>query len=178
MPGLARRQAGATSALLVVLASERLDLAPSGYGWLLGAIGIGAVLGPYALTRLVNDPRRPAYVFGSYVLRGTVDLVLADLHCPVGGDAGTGRARAGNIYRRGHLYLAAAEPHRCRGSRTGLRRLRPNLAARPAVCRCCWAPCWQQRWASRPSTTSVADFYCWPGLSDGGASVPSDISLQ
>ena len=77
MPGLARRQAGATSALLVVLASERLDLAPSGYGWLLGAIGIGAVLGPYALTRLVTDPRRPAYVFGPYVLRGTVDLVLA-----------------------------------------------------------------------------------------------------
>ncbi len=77
MPCLARRQAGATSALLVVLASEHLDLAPSGYGWLLGAIGIGAVLGPYALTRLVTDPRRPAYVFGPYVLRGTVDLVLA-----------------------------------------------------------------------------------------------------
>ncbi len=74
---LAALSAGATSALLVVLASEHLDLAPSGYGWLLGAIGIGAVLGPYALTRLVTDPRRPAYVFGPYVLRGTVDLVLA-----------------------------------------------------------------------------------------------------
>ncbi len=74
---LAALSAGATSALLVVLASEHLDLAPSGYGLLLGAIGIGAVLGPYVLTRWVTDPRRPAYVFGPYVLRGTVDLVLA-----------------------------------------------------------------------------------------------------
>ena len=69
--------AGATSALLVVLARDHLALPPSGYGLLLGAIGVGAVLGPFALTRLVNDPLRPAFVFGPYVLRGLVDLVLA-----------------------------------------------------------------------------------------------------
>ncbi|MGI8692946.1 MAG: MFS transporter [Geodermatophilaceae bacterium] len=74
---LAALSAGATSALLVVLASDHLDLAPSGYGLLLGAIAVGAVLGPIVLTRLVSDPRRPAFVFGPYVLRGLVDLVLA-----------------------------------------------------------------------------------------------------
>ncbi|CAN5338420.1 MFS transporter [soil metagenome] len=74
---LAALSAGATSALLVVLAQEHLDLEPSGYGLLLGAIGVGAVLGPFVLTRLVSDPRRPAFVFGPYVLRGLVDVVLA-----------------------------------------------------------------------------------------------------
>jgi MFS family permease len=74
---LAALSAGATSALLVVLAREHLRLPPSGYGLLLGAIGIGAVLGPLLLTRLVTDPRRPAFVFGPYVVRGVVDLVLA-----------------------------------------------------------------------------------------------------
>lgn len=74
---LAALSAGATSALLVVLARKHLDLAPSGYGLLLGAIGVGAVLGPVVLTRLVSDPRRPAFVFGPYVLRGLVDVVLA-----------------------------------------------------------------------------------------------------
>jgi MFS family permease len=74
---LAALSAGATSALLVVLARDHLDLAPSGYGLLLGAIGVGAVLGPFLLTRLVSDPRRPMFVFGPYVLRGLIDIVLA-----------------------------------------------------------------------------------------------------
>ena len=74
---LAALSAGATSALLVVLAREHLALPPQGYGLLLGAIGLGAVLGPLVLTRLVRDPRRPSFVFGPYVVRGVVDLVLA-----------------------------------------------------------------------------------------------------
>ena len=74
---LAALSAGATSALLVVLARDHFALPPGGYGLLLGAIGVGAVLGPFLLTRLVSDPRRPAFVFGPYVLRGLVDLVLA-----------------------------------------------------------------------------------------------------
>ncbi|MDQ3053117.1 MAG: MFS transporter [Actinomycetota bacterium] len=60
-----------------MLARVHLDLDPSGYGLLLGAIGIGAVLGPFLLTRLVSDPRRPLFVFGPYVLRGVVDIALA-----------------------------------------------------------------------------------------------------
>lgn len=41
---LAALSAGATNALLVVLAREHLRLEPAGYGLLLGAIGVGAVL--------------------------------------------------------------------------------------------------------------------------------------
>lgn len=74
---LAALSAGATSALLVVYAAERLDAGPRGFGILLGAIGVGAVLGPLGLVRLLRDPRRPAFVFGPFVLRGVVDLVLA-----------------------------------------------------------------------------------------------------
>ncbi len=74
---LAALSAGATSALLVVLAADHLRLAPSGFGLLLSAIAVGAVLGPFMLTRLVSDPRRPAFVFGPFLLRGLVDLVLA-----------------------------------------------------------------------------------------------------
>jgi len=74
---LAALSAGATSALLVVLARDHLNLPPSRYGLLLGAIGVGAALGPLIMTRLVSDPRRPAFVFGPYLLRGLVDLVLA-----------------------------------------------------------------------------------------------------
>jgi MFS family permease len=74
---LAALSAGATSALLVVLAERHLDTGPNGFGLLLGAIGVGAALGPLVLTRLTSNPRRPTLVFGPYLLRGVVDLVLA-----------------------------------------------------------------------------------------------------
>lgn len=74
---LAALSAGATSALLVVLARDYLALTPSGYGLLLGAIGVGAATGPLLLIRLISNPRRPVFVFGPYILRGLVDLVLA-----------------------------------------------------------------------------------------------------
>jgi len=74
---LAALSAGATSALLVVLAERHLDVGPGGFGLLLGAIGVGAAVGPLLLARLTHDPRRPALVFGPYLLRGAVDLILA-----------------------------------------------------------------------------------------------------
>jgi len=74
---LAALSAGATSALLVVLAREHLHLDGRGYGLLLGAIGVGAASGPLLLLRLVTDPRRPVFVFGPFVLRAAVDAVLA-----------------------------------------------------------------------------------------------------
>jgi predicted MFS family arabinose efflux permease len=74
---LAALSAGATSALLVVLAGRHLQVGPSGFGLLLAAIGVGAALGPLLLARLVSNPRRPALVFGPLLLRGLVDLVLA-----------------------------------------------------------------------------------------------------
>jgi len=76
---LAALSAGATSALLVVLAREHLRIDPGGYGLLLAAIGAGAVLGPLMLNTLVRDPRRPAFIIGPYALRGIVDLVLATI---------------------------------------------------------------------------------------------------
>jgi MFS family permease len=74
---LAALSAGATSALLVVLAREHLGVGAARYGLLLGAIGIGAVAGPLLLNRLTDDPRRPRYVFGPFVLRAVVDAVVA-----------------------------------------------------------------------------------------------------
>ncbi len=74
---LAALSAGATGALLVVLTQEHLDLRRSDFGLLLGAIGVGAGLGPLLLSRLTDDPRRPVYVLGPFVLRAVVDAVLA-----------------------------------------------------------------------------------------------------
>lgn len=74
---LAALSAGATSALLVVLARDHLALPPSGYGLLLGAIGVGAAAGPLLLTRFIPNARQPVFVFGPFVIRGLVDLVLA-----------------------------------------------------------------------------------------------------
>lgn len=73
---LAALSAGATSALLVVLAQDRLG-GGEGYGVLVAAIGAGAALGPLLLLRRIDDPRRPLFVFGPYAVRGLVDLVLA-----------------------------------------------------------------------------------------------------
>jgi MFS family permease len=73
---LAALSAGATSALLVVLAQERLG-GPEGFGLLIACIGIGAALGPLLVLRRITDPRRPLFVFGPYAVRGIVDLVLA-----------------------------------------------------------------------------------------------------
>lgn len=74
---LAALSAGATSALLVVLAEDHLGVTGPGYGLLISAIGAGAALGPLVLLRFVRDPRRPLFVFGPFALRGIVDLVLA-----------------------------------------------------------------------------------------------------
>jgi MFS family permease len=74
---LAALSAGATSALLVILAERHLGSGPGGFGLLLGAIGAGAAIGPLLLARLTANPRRPALVFGPYLLRGAVDLTLA-----------------------------------------------------------------------------------------------------
>lgn len=75
--GLAALSAGATSALLVVLAEEHFDVSGGQFGLLIAAIGVGAGLGPLVLYRFVDDVRRPVFLFGPYLLRGGVDLVLA-----------------------------------------------------------------------------------------------------
>ena len=74
---LAALSAGATSALLVVLAYQHLDVSGGGYGLMLAAIGTGAFCGPLLLSRLAAQARRPRAVFGAFGLRGLVDVVLA-----------------------------------------------------------------------------------------------------
>ena len=74
---LAALSAGATSALLVVLAERHLHVGAGRFGLLLGAIGLGAGFGPLVLQRLIRDPGRPGWLFGPYLLRGGVDLTLA-----------------------------------------------------------------------------------------------------
>jgi MFS family permease len=74
---LAALSAGATSALLVVLAEEHLGVTGAGYGFLIAAIGVGAAIGPLVLVRRLSDPSRAVFVFGPFALRGVVDLVLA-----------------------------------------------------------------------------------------------------
>ncbi len=76
---LAALSAGATSALLVVLAAKRLHTSGGGYGLLLAAIAVGALTGPLVLTRLPPQIRRPRIPFAAFGLRGLVDLALASV---------------------------------------------------------------------------------------------------
>ncbi|MBI3979955.1 MAG: MFS transporter [Chloroflexi bacterium] len=74
---LAALSVGATSALLVVLAQQHLGLPPAGFGWLLGAIGVGALLGPFFIGAIVRDYRQARWLFGPYVIRGVGDVLIA-----------------------------------------------------------------------------------------------------
>jgi len=81
--GLAALSAGATSALLVVLAGRWLHAAAGGYGALLGAIAAGALVGPLLL-RSTGRGRRgrsggPGIIFAAFGLRGAVDVTLASV---------------------------------------------------------------------------------------------------
>jgi hypothetical protein len=75
--GLAALSAGATSALLVVLAERHLHVAAGRYGLLIASIGLGAGLGPLVVQRSVREVRRPGWLYGPYLLRGAVDYTLA-----------------------------------------------------------------------------------------------------
>lgn len=76
---LAALSSGATGALLVVLAQDHLQLKDASYGLLIGAIGVGAAIGPLILTKVTDNPRRPGFVLGPFVLRGLVDGILATI---------------------------------------------------------------------------------------------------
>ncbi|MBA2278400.1 MAG: MFS transporter [Chloroflexia bacterium] len=68
---------GATGALLVVLAERHLRLAPSGFAWLIGAIGVGALIGPLIPNALARDYRDARWLFLPYVIRGIGDVLIA-----------------------------------------------------------------------------------------------------
>jgi MFS family permease len=74
---LASFAVGATGALLVVLAERHLRLPPAGFAWLIGAIGVGALLGPLIPNTLATDYRDARWLFLPYVIRGLGDVLLA-----------------------------------------------------------------------------------------------------
>jgi MFS family permease len=74
---LASFAVGATGAMLVVLAERHLRLPPEGFAWLIGAIGLGALLGPLIPNALARDYRDARWLFVPYVIRGVGDVLLA-----------------------------------------------------------------------------------------------------
>jgi hypothetical protein len=76
---LASLATGATSALLVVLAERHLQLPPAGFAWLIGAIGVGALLGPLVPNALARNYRDARWLFLPYVICGFGDVLLATL---------------------------------------------------------------------------------------------------
>lgn len=74
---LASLATGATGAMLVALADRHLRLAPSGFAWLIGAIGVGALLGPLIPNTFAGDVRDARWLFVPYVIRGVGDVLIA-----------------------------------------------------------------------------------------------------
>ncbi len=74
---LASLAVGATGAMLVVLAERHLGLAPAGFAWLIGAIGVGALVGPLIPNALARDYRDARWLFVPYVIRRAGDVLLA-----------------------------------------------------------------------------------------------------
>ncbi len=74
---LASFAVGATGAMLVVLSERHLDLEPAGFAWLVGAIGIGALLGPLIPNTFASDYRNARWLFVPYVIRGVGDVLIA-----------------------------------------------------------------------------------------------------
>lgn len=74
---LASFAVGATGAMLVVLSERHLKLPPAGFAWLIGAIGAGALLGPFIPNMLARDYRDARWLFMPYIIRGAGDVLLA-----------------------------------------------------------------------------------------------------
>jgi len=74
---LASFAVGATGAMLVILSERHLGLTPSGFAWLIGAIGFGALLGPLIPNAMSTDYRNARWLFVPYIIRGIGDVLIA-----------------------------------------------------------------------------------------------------
>jgi len=52
-------------------------LRPAGFAWLIGAIGVGALLGPLIPNALAKDYRDARWLFVPYIIRGIGDVMIA-----------------------------------------------------------------------------------------------------
>lgn len=75
--GIASFAVGATGAMLIVLSERHLKLQPSGFAWLIGAIGVGALFGSLIPNALARDYRDARWLFVPYIIRGLGDVLLA-----------------------------------------------------------------------------------------------------
>ncbi len=74
---LASLAVGGTSALLVVLSQQHLQLPPAGFSTLLLAIGSGALLGPFLLGLFTQNYKDMRLLFVPYLIRGIGDILIA-----------------------------------------------------------------------------------------------------
>lgn len=74
---LASFSVGATGAMLIVLSELHLGLRPAEFAWLIGAIGLGALLGPLIPNALARDYRDAPWLFMPYIIRGMGDILIA-----------------------------------------------------------------------------------------------------
>ncbi len=77
--GIASFAVGATGAMLVILSERHLRLGSAGFAWLIGAIGIGALVGPLIPNMLARDYRDARWLFVPYIIRGLGDVLIAIL---------------------------------------------------------------------------------------------------
>jgi MFS family permease len=74
---LASFAVGGTGAMLIVLSERHLHQPPAGFAWLIGAIGVGALLGPLIPNALARDYRDARWLFVPYLIRGVGDVLIA-----------------------------------------------------------------------------------------------------
>ncbi|MDQ6858488.1 MAG: MFS transporter, partial [Chloroflexota bacterium] len=74
---LASFAVGATGAMLVVLSERHLHQPPQGFAWLIGAIGVGALIGPLIPNTFARDYRNARWLFVPYLIRGAGDVLIA-----------------------------------------------------------------------------------------------------
>ena len=74
---LASLAVGATGAMLVVLSERHLHQPPSGFAWLIAAIGVGALIGPLIPNTFARDYRNARWLFVPYLIRGIGDILIA-----------------------------------------------------------------------------------------------------
>lgn len=125
---LAALSAGATSAMLVVLAQRRLHTHSAGYGLMLAAIATGGLAGRLLLSRLRVAAPGPTAVFGAFALRSAVDAVLATVIALPAALAALVGYGPGTVDRQRRVLSAAATARAGGTTRPGLLRLRLRVA--------------------------------------------------